>query len=128
MLEGKQYRQPSHKLATRAKGALELIHSDLCRPIEPTTFGGAKYFVLFIDDYTRMTHIYGLKGKSSRDVLEQFKEYKAEVENQLDRKIKRIMTDGGGEYEKIMRDHLKSLGVIHETTAPYSPDQNGVAK
>ena len=69
-LEGKQCRQPSHKLATRAKEALELIHSDLCGPIEPTTFGGAKYFVLFINDYTRMTHIYGLKGKSSRDMLE----------------------------------------------------------
>ena len=74
------------------------------------------------------THIYGLKGKSSRDMLERFKEYKAEVENQLDKKIKRIRTDGGGKYEKIMRDHLKSLGVIHETTAPYSPDHNGVTE
>ena len=127
-LEGKQHRQPSHTPATRAKEALELIHSDLCGPIKPTTFGGAKYFVLFIDDYTRMTHIYGLKGKSSRNVLERFKEYKAEVENQLDKKIKRIRTDGGGEYEKIMRDHLKGSGIIHETTTPYSPDQNGVAE
>ena len=43
-LEGKQYRQPFHKPATRAKEAIELIHSDLCCPINPTTYGGAKYF------------------------------------------------------------------------------------
>ena len=127
-LEGKQYRQPFHKPATRAKEAVELIHRDLCCPINPTTYGGAKYFILFIDDYTKMTHIYGLKRKSSRDVLEKFKEYKAEVENQLDRNIKRIRTDGGGEYEKIMRNHLKGSGIIHETTAPYSSDQNSVTE
>src|SRR5438046_7878864 len=108
---------PSHTEPSLARLAL---------PSLPMTFGGAKYFVLFIDDYTRMTHIYGLKGKSSRDVLERFKEYKAEVENQLDKKIKRIRTDGGGEYEKIMKDHLKGSGIIHETKAPYSQDQNGV--
>src|SRR5213075_1162426 len=38
-MEGKQNRQPSHKPATRAKEALELIHSDLCGPISPTTYG-----------------------------------------------------------------------------------------
>src|SRR5208282_6395850 len=36
--------------------------------------------------------------------------------------------DGGGEYEKWMEAHLKGSGIIHETTAPYSPDQNGVAE
>jgi len=69
-----------------------------------------------------------IRRKSSRDVLEKFKEYKAEVENQLDSKIKRIRTDGGGEYEKIMRDYLKGSGIIHETTAPYSSDQNSVTE
>ena len=127
-LEGKQHRQPSHKPATRAKEPLELIHSDLCGPIDPTTYGGTNYYLLFTDDYTRMTRIYPLKKKSSACVLEKFKEYKPEVEKQSEKLIKRLRTDGGGEYEKWMEDHLKGSGIIHETTAPYSPDQNGVAE
>jgi transposase InsO family protein len=127
-LEGKQTRQPSHLPATRAKEPLELIHSDLCGPINPTTYGGTNYYLLFTDDYTRMTRIYPLKKKSSADVLEKFKEYKPEVEKQLGKEIKRLRTDGGGEYEKWMGVHLKGSGIVHETTAPYSPDQNGVAE
>src|SRR5437773_7068442 len=75
-----------------------------------------------------MTHIYPLKKKSSADVLERFREYKPEVEKQTGKSIKRLRTDGGGEYEKWMGAHLKGSGIIHETTAPYSPDQNGVAE
>ena len=127
-MQGKQHRQPSHKPATRATEALGLIHSDLCGLIEPTTYGGTNYYVLFIDDLTRMTHIYPLKGKSSEEVLKRFKDYRAEVENQQGKTIKRLRTDGGGEYEKWMKEYLKNAGIIHETTAPYSPEQNGVAE
>ena len=127
-LEGKQTRQSSHRPATRAKESLELIHSDLCGPMDPTIYDETNYYVLFIDDFTRMTHIYPLKKKSSADMLEKFREYRSEVEKQTGKSIKRLRTDGGGEYEKWMRDHLKGSGIIHETTAPYSPDQNGVAE
>jgi hypothetical protein len=127
-LEGKQHRQPSHQPGTRATEPLELIHSDLCGPIDPTSYGGTNYYLLFTDDFTRMTHIYPLKKKSSADVLEKFREYKPEVEKQTGMVIKRLRTDGGGEYEKWMGIHLKGSGIIHETTAPYSPDQNGVAE
>ena len=75
-----------------------------------------------------MTYIYSLKRKSSGDVLERFKEYKPEVEKQTGKAIKCLRTDGGGEYEKWMENHLKGSGIIHETTAPYSPEQNGVAE
>ena len=127
-VKGKQTRQPSHKPAARAKEPLELVHSDLCGPITPTTFGGTKYYVLFIDDYTRMTNIYPLKGKTTVEVVERFKEYKAEVETQTGKQIKRLRTDGGGEYQGSVRAYLKRSGIIHETTAPYSPEQNGVAE
>jgi len=75
-----------------------------------------------------MTYIYPLSGKSSADILQRFKEYQAEVENQLGKKIKRLRTDGGKEFIKVMGQHLKMCGIIHETTAPYTPEQNGVAE
>ena len=75
-----------------------------------------------------MTHIYPLKRKTSAAILAKFKEYRPEVEKQLGKQIKRLRTDGGGEYEKWMEAHLKGSGIIHETTVPYSPDQNGVAE
>src|SRR5579859_3429582 len=127
-LEGKQHRQLSHQPATRAKEPLELIHSDLCGPIDPTTHGGTNYYLLFTDDFTRMTRIYPLKKKSSANVLEKFKEYKPEVEKQTVKLIKCLRTDGGREYEKWMGIHLKGSGIIHEMTAPYSPDQNSVTE
>jgi hypothetical protein len=59
------------------------------------TKGGKKYFMLFIDDSTRYCYVYLLKTKD--EALDFFKIYKAEVENQLERKIKRLHSDHGGE-------------------------------
>jgi hypothetical protein len=75
-----------------------------------------------------MTCIYPLKKKSSANVLEKFKEYRPEMEKQTGKLIKRLRIDGGREYEKWMGIHLKGSGIIHETTASYSPDQNGVVE
>ena len=56
-----------------------------------------------------------------------FLSYKAEVENQLDRKIKRIRSDKGGEYIPL-NDYCEKEGIIHEVTPPYSLESNRVAK
>ena len=56
-----------------------------------------------------------------------FLSYKAEVENQLDRKIKRIRSDRGGEYIPL-NNYCEKEGIIHEVTPPYSPKSNGVAE
>jgi transposase InsO family protein len=51
--------------------------------------------------------------------------YKAEVENQLERKIKRLRSDHGGEY---FSGFCVEHDIIHERTPPYSPQSNGVAE
>ena len=57
-----------------------------------------------------------------------FLEYKAEVENRLDRKIKRLMSDRGGEHDtNSLTGFYEKNGIIHKTSAPYTPQQNGVA-
>ena len=73
---------------------LELIHSDLCEMNGVLTKGEKRYFVTLFDDATRFCYVYLLHTKD--EVLDYFKIYKAEVENQLERKIKRLRSDRGG--------------------------------
>ena len=55
--------------------------------------------------------------------------YKAKVENQLERKIKRVRSDRGGEYfSNLFTLFCEEHGIIHERTPPYSPESNGVAE
>ncbi|KAK8988278.1 hypothetical protein V6N11_065873 [Hibiscus sabdariffa] len=53
----------------------------------------------------------------------------AEVENQLDRRIKRLRSDRGGEYgSNFLKEVCENSDIIHETSAPYFPQQNGIAE
>ncbi|KAE8735550.1 Beta-galactosidase 8 isoform 1 [Hibiscus syriacus] len=96
-LVGKQFRKSFPKESeTRAKKPLELIHTDVCGPIKPSSLGNNNYFLLFIDDFSRKTWVYFLKQKS--EVFEVFKKFKAAVERESGRKIKAMRSDRGGIY------------------------------
>src|SRR5579871_5988599 len=81
-----QYQIPLNYQASRAMKVLELIHTDICGLMKITSIGNAKYFMLFIDDYSRMTAVYFLEQQS--DAFNKFQEYKAYVENFHNLKIK----------------------------------------
>ncbi len=49
--------------APMASQLLEIVHTDVCGPMRTTSHGGARYFLTFIDDFSRKTHIYFLKAK-----------------------------------------------------------------
>ena len=67
--------------------------------------------------------------KTKDETLDYFKLYKAEVENQLERKIKRLRSDCGGEYfPRLFDEFCEGHGVIHERTPRYSPESNGIAE
>ena len=95
-VQAKQPRKSHTTAKVRDLVPLELIHSDLCEMNGVVTKGGKKYFMTLIDDSTRYCYVYLLKSKD--EALYFFKIYKAESENQLDRKIKRLRSDRGGEY------------------------------
>lgn len=124
-VEAKLTRTSFHSIE-RTSEPLQLIHSDICDLKFVQTKGGKKYFLTFIDDCTRYCYVYLLRSKD--EALEMFKHYKNEVENQLDKKIKVIRSDRGGEYESPFGEFCSQHGIIHQTTAPYSPQQNGVAE
>ena len=58
----------------RKIGLLELIHTDLCGPIQTRSLGGALYFLTFIDDRSRYTWVYFIRRKG--DVFEYFREFR----------------------------------------------------
>jgi hypothetical protein len=64
--------------------------------MKTTSHGGARYFLTFIDDFSRKTHVYILKAKE--EAFEKFKQYKALVENEIGHKIKVLRFDNGGEF------------------------------
>ena len=94
---GKHHRQSFPKgVAWRAKKVLELIHTDICGPMSTPSQGNNKYFVLFIDDFTRMTWVFFMKQKS--EVFSIFKKFKSFVEKQSGCYIKTLRSDKGMEY------------------------------
>jgi hypothetical protein len=106
---------------------LDLIHSDVLGPITPTTLGGKRYIVTFVDDYSRYCTIAFLALKS--EVFKEFKDFKRKVENQHRCKIRAFRTDNGGEFcSDEFERFLKQNGIHHQKTVPYCPQQNGVAE
>lgn len=79
-----------------SKGTLDYIHFYLWGFTQELSLGGARYFVSIVDDYSIWVWIYTLKQKDQ--VCEKFKEWKALVENQIGKKIKKLKTDNGLEY------------------------------
>src|SRR5579871_6519044 len=109
-LYSRQYKLLSTNTTSRVSNILELIYTDIYRPMNHLSLGGAKYFIIFIDDKTRITFIYLLKTKSK--AFDKFKNFQALVENQQNKKIKRIRSDNGGEFtSKKFKQHLQDCGI-----------------
>ncbi|XP_075475084.1 retrovirus-related Pol polyprotein from transposon TNT 1-94 isoform X1 [Primulina tabacum] len=116
----------SFRTIERNSEPLDLIHSDICDLKGVQTRGGNKYFITFVDDSTKFCYVYLLKSKD--EAIDKFVKYKSEVENQLSKKIKVLRSDRGGEYESPFAEFCAQHGIKHERTAPYSPQQNGIAE
>ena len=106
---------------------LELIHSDVVGIIEPTSQGGSKYFVSFIDDYSRYTAVFPIKSNS--EVLLKFDEYRRLSENALGMNIQAIRTGNEGEYiSKEFEDYLQHHCIMRKHMISGIPQRNSVAK
>ena len=105
--------------------ALEIVHSDLWGPSPVISHAGNRYYVIFIDDFTRYTRLYPLKLKS--DVLSVFLDFQLRVESQFGQKIINFQSDWGGEFQALHK-HLTRQGIAHRVSCPHTPAQNGTAE
>ncbi len=77
------------------------------------THKGFKYFITFVNDFSHFLTIYPMKNKS--DMLEKFKEYLVEAEQQTGCRLQILQTDGGGKYfSSDFVAYLKSVSIVHE--------------
>jgi hypothetical protein len=104
-----------------------LIHSDVWGPSPVTTSSGHRWFVIFVNDCTRMTWLYLLKHKD--EVFGVFKSFHIMVQTQFSAKIQILRSDNGGEYvNQPFQAYFQSHGLFHETSCFQTPQQNGIAE
>jgi transposase InsO family protein len=113
--------------ATRAEGILQLVHNDVFGPVSVPLLGKYVYYVSFMDDFSRNIWLYFLRNKY--EFFDMFKEFKALVENQTEKRIKVSRIDNGGElYDNEFEEFCKKCGISRHKTNPCTPQQNGVAE
>lgn len=96
-LVGKQPRKVFAKVVpARASKPLEMVYTDVCGPRKPITAGRNRYFVTFVDEYSRMMWLFLVQRKE--EVFKVFQKFKGMIEKQPGLSIQTLKSDGGGEY------------------------------
>ena len=124
---GKFSALPFNNSTSTSFAPFDLIHSDVWGPAPISTKGGSRYYVSFIDDYTRYCWVYLMKRRS--DFIDIYTEFQAYVKTQFSAIVKCFRSDLGGEYTKGDLSHIfASDGTVHQTSCTDTPQQNGVAE
>jgi len=106
---------------------MELVDCDLCGPMKTIIVAGARYFLLFVDDFFRKMWVYFLKKKS--DAFCEFQNFKATLENESRRRIRTLKLDNGSEFSSnVFESFCEKEGIQGQFTPPYTPHQNGVVE
>ncbi|SGY89105.1 BQ5605_C133g13383 [Microbotryum silenes-dioicae] len=122
-LASKAHALPFARSKSIASGRLDLLHVDVAQMPRPT-FGGHRYMLVIIDDFSRKHWCILLALKS--DVFPRLRDWILEVENATGNKVKTIRSDNGGEFTlRNFVDFCASKGIRRELTIPYTPQQNG---
>ncbi|KAI3754564.1 hypothetical protein L1987_54350 [Smallanthus sonchifolius] len=126
--KGKQHKK-SHK--SKSKNSivtpLELLHIDLFVPISIRSIGGKSYCLVVTDAFSRFSWVKFLASKAETTELVQF--LILGLENFCKQKVRSIRSDNGSEFKNSkMGLFCLQKGIHHEFSAPYVPQQNGVAE
>ena len=124
---GKMHKLPFSKSTTVYNSVGDCIVSDLVGPFQTPSVGGARYYVLFKDVFSKFKTVYFLKHKS--ETTDCFLQYSKSVFNVTGHRVKLLRCDGGTEFiNHSLQTALTDLGIQLETSAAYTPEQNGIAE
>ena len=124
---GKQTKLPFNKSDSFSSAPFDLIHSDIWGPAPVPTEGGSKYFVIFVDDFSRYTWIYLLHHRS--ELVSIYQTFHKMIETQFNRTVKVFRSDNAQEYnDKSFLSFLDSHGTLPQRSCPYTSQQNGRAE
>ena len=122
---GKMTNDRNRNPRVRSTDPLQLVHTDLAGPIDPVSSEGFKYAIAFTDDYSGASFVYFRQNKS--DTVRAMEKFLADSAPFGD--VKCIRSDNGTEFTcNAFKTLLRNNRVRHETSAPYSPHQNGTAE
>lgn len=111
----------------RSKQPLELLYLDVWGPVNIEGRKGERYYLSIVDDYSRRIALYPMTEKS--DVFDIFEGHVKRAERSLNLRVKAIRTDNGSEFvNRNFYLFCSEMGIKHEKTNPYTPQQNGVAE
>lgn len=124
---GKMHRLSFSSRNNRPRECASQINADVCGPMPENSLGGARYYVVFKDDFSKFRTVYFLKNKS--DVKDKLLEFISETKTVAGHNIKVLLTDGGTEFcNSDVKKILKANGIVHRVTMPYTPQQNGASE
>ena len=129
-VQAKQQRSYNRKPVEKTTQPFHLLHSDLCGPLA-LSHSGYRYFILYIDDFSRSTWVYFLRSKKAEEAVSVFQQFQAMVDTQYPAyTIRRFRCDNGrGEYDNtFFRGILHVRGISFEPSPPYTQHKNGVSE
>ncbi|VFQ95845.1 unnamed protein product [Cuscuta campestris] len=126
--KGKQVKSTfKAKPAPSTTRILSLIHMDLFGPVTPISLSGKKYVLVVVDDYSRYTWTIFLNGK--KETQGKLTNCMKMIQNQASQTIQKIRSDKGTEFlNEIIIHYCEENGILHQTSAARTPQQNGVAE
>ena len=105
----------------------DLIHSDVWGPSSVSSIGGSRYFVVFVDDYSRYSWIFNMKHRS--ELLQVYFNFAKMVETQFSKRIKIFRSNNALKYTQYaFQAILHSYGTVHQLTCLGTSQQNGRAE
>ncbi|CAM8975470.1 unnamed protein product [Rhodiola kirilowii] len=115
------------KQSVSTSGPRDMIHKDLCDPVNVVSRGGNRYVLVIVDDYSRYTWTIFLSSKD--ETYSEFASWLKLIENKLSKTLVSIRTDNGTEFRNSKFISLcRAAGIDHNFSAPRTPQQNGVVE
>lgn len=105
-----------------SSSSLDLIFTDIWGATSVVSTTGTKYYVSFLDDYSKFVWLFPIKLKS--DVESIFLQFQAYVEKHFECKIKSVQFDWDGEFQ-CLNNYYKQNGIHYRLACPYTHQQNG---